>query len=152
MQYGLRKSRKERHRRKLKAALANEMRDITIHDAELVDGDIVTQRHAPPDYHRGLGICAGDDFDNNDMLGEIGFVRDAPGMAMSVSLDDAMIVEHLKNENQHQQQKLITTAASSRLHDVVSSTTSFDQPYANLKPNAKNTRNGKKANDYYDYV
>ncbi|XP_039249255.2 gap junction delta-2 protein-like [Styela clava] len=147
-QYGLRKTRQQKQRRKLKVSMIDQMHDITIHDAEIVDGGIVAPRTAPPDY-RGL---TDEDYEHGDIIREIEFVREQPPMAMSVSLDDAMITEHLQTAIPNTKLVAATAPSRYRVPEIVTSVTSIDQPYANLKPDKKVGRTGKKGNDYYDYV
>lgn len=71
------------------------MRDITIHDAEIVDGGII---HAgPPDYMATRCLSGGPIPSAPEFVNEYAPQDGTGGLAMSVSLDDAMIVERMKH-------------------------------------------------------
>ncbi|XP_076801546.1 gap junction delta-2 protein-like [Clavelina lepadiformis] len=150
-QFGIRKTKLERRRRRLRRMTGPEAKGMHLADAEILDGGVFNQAAAPPPSYGGAMNIP--EIDAIELVPTTG----GPGhpIAMSFSLDDAILPDHLIPHKMYPGYggDFPSQGGSSRSNNPAFpqpvEVTLAEQPY--LAPTG-NSRKDKGKNDYYDYV
>uniref|UniRef100_H2YWV1 Gap junction protein n=1 Tax=Ciona savignyi TaxID=51511 RepID=H2YWV1_CIOSA len=149
-QFGVRRTRLERKRKRYQRSTLSEVRGAQLADAEILDGGVFPVHGAPPPDYRG--VMNFPDVDAIELVPTTGVAGGTTGLAMSFSLDDAMLADQ-GNSGRY---PVVYGATPSAGGSSRSNNNAFTGPVEvslTDQPYMANPRNGKgKPNDYYDYV